>query len=332
MKRLKYLQRELNPILDIKSLFEIKKLIKEFRPNTLFLLSSKAGFIGSLATTFSSKLRTMNYELKTIYRIGGWSFNDPWPSWKKNLWTILERWSARWKDVIIVNNKYDFDQAQQLKIRPRQQIILIHNGIDPYKINYLPKEEARLRLFEKIARHSGKIFQTDILIGTIANFYPTKGLENLIKTAEYFKNNESTAFIIVGDGPERTNLEKIIKEADLGHKVFLLGSIPDSKVYLSALDIFILPSLKEGFPFALIEAMAAKLPVVATRVGAVPEIINNGKNGFIVEPDRPEQIVTKLREILASDYLRKELGIQAHQTVLFKFGLDKMVKSIEELL
>lgn len=328
VKKLKYLQRELDPILDLKALFELRCLIKEFRPDILFLLSSKAGFIGSL----TCRLSLVSCHPKVIYRIGGWTFNDPWPAWKKKFWIILERWSARWKDMIIVNNKHDFDQAQQLKIRPRRQIILVHNGIDAYKTNYLPGEEARLRLFEKIARYSGKIFQADTLIGTIANFYPPKGLGSLIETAGHFKNNESIAFVIIGDGPERANLEKSIRESGLEHRVFLLGNIPDAKKYLPAFDIFVLPSLKEGFPFALIEAMAAKLPVIATRVGAVPEIINDGKNGFIVESGHPEQIVARLREILVNDYLRKELGIQAHQTVLFNFSLDKTIGKVEELL
>ncbi|MBI2064956.1 MAG: glycosyltransferase family 4 protein, partial [Candidatus Yanofskybacteria bacterium] len=104
------------------------------------------------------------------------------------------------------------------------------------------------------------------------------------------------------------------------------------KAYLQAFDIFVLPSVKEGFPWALIEAMTARLPVIATRVGAVPEIIKDRQNGIIVEPNKPEQIAKAITEIINSDYLKKELAIQAHQTVLFKFSEDKMVKEIEVLL
>jgi glycosyltransferase involved in cell wall biosynthesis len=78
--------------------------------------------------------------------------------------------------------------------------------------------------------------------------------------------------------------------------------------------------------------MTAKLPVIATKVGAVPEIIEDGKNGMLVEPARPEQIAIKIQELLNNDHLKQEIGIQAHQTVLFKFSLDKMIRETEDLL
>src|SRR3989344_7709635 len=130
--RLRPLHREIKPFSVLRATFELKKIIKEFHPNTLFLLSSKAGFVGSLATVFPTKLKT-----KVIYRIGGWSFNDPWPEWKKRFWIILEKISAKWKDVIIVNNEHDLEQAKNLNIRPKEKIALIHNGIDVYKTEFL---------------------------------------------------------------------------------------------------------------------------------------------------------------------------------------------------
>ncbi|MBI2065373.1 MAG: glycosyltransferase, partial [Candidatus Yanofskybacteria bacterium] len=254
---LEKLKREISPINDIKACFEIKKIIEDFRPNTLFLLSSKAGFLGSLTAKFVIR----NPQFRIIYRIGGWTFNDPWPAWKKKLWVNLERLSAPWKDVIIVNNEHDYNQAKELKIKPHRGLALIHNGLDIYKMEFIPREEARLKLFEKISRHSGKIFQTETIIGTIANLYPTKGLTALIETAEYFKNNDTMVFFIIGEGSERPILEKLIKEKGLEKKVYLLGNIPNAKAYLQAFDIFVLPSVKEGFPWALIEAMTARLPV-----------------------------------------------------------------------
>ena len=140
---LKNLKREISPVNDIKACFEIRDLINTFRPDTLFLLSSKAGFFGSLASRFTIH----NLRFKVIYRIGGWTFNDPWPAWKKRLWINLEKLSSSWKDTIIVNNQHDFEQAQKLNIKPREKIILIHNGIDPYKLDFLPRDEARVKLF-----------------------------------------------------------------------------------------------------------------------------------------------------------------------------------------
>src|SRR3989344_3342087 len=141
---LKNLKRNPNFISDIKSIFEIRKVIKNYKPDIIFLNSSKAGFLGSLATVFPSRIRS----LEVVYRIGGWTFNDPWPRWKKWLWIRLEKLSARWKDIIIVNNSHDLKQAEQLKIRPRKEIVIIYNGLDVYKMDFLPKEEAKLKIFE----------------------------------------------------------------------------------------------------------------------------------------------------------------------------------------
>lgn len=325
---LNHLKRNISPSNDLKAVFEIRKLIDEFLPDSLFLMSSKAGFIGSLATVFPSKIN----HLKIIYRIGGWTFNDPWPAWKKKLWIKLEKLSAPWKNIIIVNNRHDLEQAGKLGIKPKDKLVLIHNGIDPYKLDFLSRDEARVKLFEKLSRQSGRIFQADTIIGTVANLYPTKGIKFLIEAAEHFKGNENIVFMVIGGGSEKENLELQIKNHKLQNKIFLLGQLPDGHKFIPAFDIFVLPSVKEGFPFAVLEAMSAKLPVIATRVGAVPEIVDNGKNGFIVEPANSSALAGKIKELLANDYLRQEFSIQGHQTVLFNFSEDKMTSETEALL
>lgn len=326
--QLSHLRRSISPLHDFLAVRELRKLIKKIAPDILFLNSSKAGFIGALAKTFPSPLSA----LRVIYRIGGWTFNDPWPPWEKWLWMMLEKFNAPLKDVIIVNNQHDLEQAQTLGIRPKASLTLIHNGLDVYKTGFLPREEARLKLFETIAKQHGKIFQVKYIIGTIANFYPPKGLSYLITAAERFRDNDEVAFVIIGDGEERPLLEKLITEKRLTKKVFLMGRIANARELLPAFDVFVLPSIKEGFPWVILEAMAAKVPVIASEVGAIPEIITDGENGLSVTPRHTEELASKIERVLGDDRLRQELGIQGHQTVLFKFGLDKMVKQIEKIL
>ena len=138
--------------------------------------------------------------------------------------------------------------------------------------------------------------------------------------------------VIIGDGAQRPALEKLIAEKRLTRKVFLMGRIPHARELLPAFDVFVLPSVKEGFPWVVLEAMTAKIPVVATEVGAIPEIIEDGVNGFLVKPGHPEALASKIEMVLGDDRLRQEMGIKGHQTVLFKFGLDKMVKAVEKTL
>jgi glycosyltransferase involved in cell wall biosynthesis len=322
------LRRNLSFFGDIAGYFKIRREIKKFNPDVLFLNSSKAGFLGAFSFIFPFRA----CGAKVIYRIGGWTFNDPWPNWKKRMWITLERISARWKDVIIVNGNKDREQALQLKIRPREEIVVVYNGLDVYKMNGLTRDEARVRIFEKLSRQAGKVFQAETIIGTVSNLYPAKALENLVLAALPFKNEDSVIFIIIGEGAERPKLESLIREHNLEKKVFLLGQIASGSRFMPAFDIYIQSSVKEGFSWSLLEAMASKVPVIATDVGATAEIIEDDKNGILVEPSHPDQISLAISRLMADDRLRSELAIQGHQTVLFKFGLDRMIDRVETLL
>lgn len=327
IKEIASLVRDMDIFSDIKAVFTLRKLIKNYYPDVLFLSSSKAGFIGSLAAVFPKVIP----HIKVIYRIGGWTFNDPWPDWKKKFFAWLERISSNWKDLIIVNNSRDLADAKKLGIKPREKIVLVYNGLDVYKLGFLSKDKARSDLAQKIPQDQRHDADSKIIIGTIANFYPAKGLEYLIRAAAIVQERSNAVFYIIGDGRERKKIEQLIKEFRLKN-FFLLGRIENSYSYLPAFDIFVLPSIKEGFPWSLIEAMSAKIPVIATDVGAVKEIIQDGDNGIVINPKSPEQIYQKITELMKNDGLRQKLGIAGHQTVLLKFSLGSMIKNIEALL
>ena len=333
---LRFLRRKIDPYRDFRGYLEVRGLIRDFRPNTLFLNSSKAGVLGALANwSLAAKGKATSAAGRVVYRIGGWSFNEPASRLTRLLYLLAEKYTAKFKDTIIVNNQHDLEQAEKLKIKPRGSIELIHNGIDPYKLEFFGKEEAKIKLLEKLPHGQKSFLHAKLVIGTIANFYKTKGLEYLIEAANSLNAKPyplNAVFVIIGDGPERENLKSQISNLKLEKRILLAGRLPDARKYLPAFDIFVLPSVKEGFPWALLEAMSAKLPVIATTVGAVPEIIEDGKNGFLIEPRKPELIAQKIKELAADEHLRQEFGIQAHQTVVLKFGLNKMVEKTEALL
>lgn len=290
-ERLKYLKRSINPFFDLLGVIEIYKLIKKEKPDVLFLCSSKAGFLGSW-TGKSLKIP------KIIYRIGGWSFNDPWPNWKKKLYILVEKKSAKWKDYIINNAESDRQEAIKLNIKPKKEILTIYNGINIDKLEFLNKEEARKFLQFK---------DSDFIIGTIANDYPSKGLKYFKQAVEELKNIKS---IIIGKGNR---------------------FIPEACRYLKAFDIFILPSVKEGFPWVVLEAMAAGIPAIATKVGALPEIIQDNKNGILIEPKNSKAIVNAVELLLNNKNLREKLSEEGRRTVIEKFNLEKMLKQYEDL-
>lgn len=324
-RHLKYLRRSINPFFDFLALLEIYKIIKKEKPDILFLCSSKAGFLGSLAarrytqiiseqssehadirrTVFISVLpKAQNQRLsarpKVIYRIGGWTFNDPWPKWKKRIYLWLEKETAKFKDIIVNNAESDTGQAERLGIKPKKQILTIYNGVDVSKLEFLSKKEAREFL---------QLKESDFVVGTIANDYPAKGL-NYLKEAEDILKDKNVKFIIIGKGNR---------------------FIPEAYRYLKAFDIFVLPSVKEGFPWVILEAMAAEIPVIATKVGALPEIIENNKTGILIESRNAEELAKAIKNLISNEGLRKKLSEEAIKIVEEKFNLEKMITKFEEL-
>ena len=257
---IKNLIRNINPIKDIKTFIELFRLIKKEKPDIIHLNSSKAGILGSIAARFA---KTPNI----IYTAHGWVFNEPLPYFKKTLYYILEKFTANFKSKIICVSDYDRKVAIEKNIAKPEKLIAIHNGIDVKKLHFYSKAEARSILSKYIGK---SIEEKTEIIGTIGNLYKTKGHTLLIKAAEQIPDK---IFIIIGDGPERKNLESIISNLNLKKRVFIAGYIDDAHRFLKGFDLFILPSLKEGFPYIILEAIAAKIPIIASGVGGIPEIL-----------------------------------------------------------
>jgi len=333
-QNLKYLKRTPLPWQIIFSIREIFNLLKGEKLDILFLCSTTAGLLGSISKLFY-QLITKNYKLKTIYRIGGWAFRDPRPSWQNKILLWAEKITAPLKDKIIVNCESDRQLAIKYKICSTEKIIKIYNGIDPEDLDFLPKEEAINYLNSKVKMQNAKLqVKTQNLIGCVANFYKTKGLPYLIEAAHLLNSKfkiQNSKFLIIGDGKQRSLLEALIKKYNLENTVFLLGQIPDAYKYLKAFDIFVLPSLKEGFPWIILEAMAAEIPIIATNVGAIPEIIENGKEGILIEPKNSQILAEKFFWFLNNQGRAKKMGIKAREKVK-KFSLQKMLKETEFLL
>ncbi|MBI2625235.1 MAG: glycosyltransferase family 4 protein [Candidatus Nealsonbacteria bacterium] len=313
---LRHLKRTPGPLSIFRAIIEIVGLLKKERPDVLFLCSTTAGILGSIAGYLYKRS-------KIIYRIGGWAFKDPRNQILNFLILLAEKLTALLKDVIIVNNEEDLRLALKYRVAPKNKLVKIYNGIDANKLEFLPKEEARSRLS----------LNWGIVVGTVANFYKTKGLEYLIKAISNLKSKTSNlACLIIGDGRERKKLEALIKKHGLESTVFLAGRIPDAYKYLKAFDVFVLPSLKEGFPWIILEAMAAELPIVATRVGALPEIINDGVNGFLIKPGDSQEIAEKIVWLSEHPSEAIKMAGKARERIEKGFGLQEMVQKTEKLL
>ncbi len=276
---LKHLNRSISPIHDFLSYFELKKLIADLKPDIVHLNSSKAGVLGSMA---AKALKVP----KIIYTAHGFVFNEPMSLLKHWLYKRAELGTARRIDHVIAVS--EFDRATGIKAGiDENKITTIQNGIDPTVLSFLSREDARAKL---------NTMTDEPLIGCIANFYPTKGLDVLIQAM----TNIDAQLVIIGDGKLRPSLEAQIKKRSLDGSVTLAGHIDDAHQFLKAFDLFVLCSRKEGFPYVLLEAAAAGIPIVATRVGGVPEIVRDETTGYLSEPDNPNELAQKINRALSN--------------------------------
>jgi len=310
--------------------FETFNLIRKFKPDILYLLSSEAGFIGAIAGKLY-RLLFWRKNPKIIYRIGGWAFKEPRNIFIKKIYLWAEKISAPFKDIIIVNSEFDRQLAIKNKIAKPDKIITIYNGLDVDNSKFLTEEEAKKIIESKIRDTRYKI-QNTILISTIANFYRNKGLEYLILAAQKLKNKGlDWQFVIIGEGPERSKIENLIKKNNLENNVFLIGFITDAFECLKAFDLFVLPSVKEGQPWTILEAMAAGVPIVATNIAGIPETIENEKSGLLVEPADPEALSSAIEKMLTHPSLTQECAKNAVKIVREKFNISEMIQKNEEL-
>jgi glycosyltransferase involved in cell wall biosynthesis len=330
---LKNLKREISPINDFLAIFEIIKLIKKIKPDIIHLNSSKISILGSFAAKICYVLRVPRFAREArracyvIYTVHGWVFNEPLSKWKKSFYFRAEKFTSLFKDRIICISKLDYEIAKtKLKILEKK-LTLIYHGLEP--INFLPCDEARQKLLQTF---DFRLSTFDLVIGTIANLYKTKGLEYLIEAIKILTtyNSQLTA-LIIGGGTERKNLEDLISQLNLKSRVFLLGNIKNAAELLPAFDIYANSSVKEGFPYSILEAMSAGLPIVATEVGGIPEMINDGKNGLLVESQNPQALAEKIKILIEDENLRKIFGEETKQKVKDEFEMEKMIKKTREV-
>lgn len=318
-----HLERDINLRKELLSLFSLLKIFIHERPDIIHLNSAKVGGLGAAAGFIYRFLFAIRYSLspRIIFTVHGWAFHETRPYWQRSLIVFFSWLGALFQDRIILINRVDYAGAQTFI--PQRKLSLIFHGIGPAQ--FLSRNESRDFFARRISKSAG---DESMLIGTTAELTKTKGLTHLLDAAAILKTRLPQVLfriLVVGDGEEHGELEAKIQKLKLDNTVFLLGYIPEASRYLKGFDIFLLPSVKEGLPYALMEAMAAGLPTVATRVGGIPDLIQNQKNGIIVPPEDPLAIATALQTLLEDPRRRNVLGQAASQTIRENFPLDAMI-------
>lgn len=214
--------------------------------------------------------------------------------------------------------------AKEVAGRGGQNIRTIYNGIKP--ISQINSAEKREKLRESF-RKAWRIPSDALVLGSVARLHPTKGLDNLIEAAQLLRTQfPKIHVLIIGDGPLRTELQEHLTSCNLPHT--LTGFLTEAYLGLTAMDLFVLPSVSEGMGLVLLEAMQAHLPIVATSVGGIPEVIRHDQDGLLVPPQEPEALANACQQILLNPNLAEKY-IHSGAKRWQEFSLKEMLRQTE---
>jgi glycosyltransferase involved in cell wall biosynthesis len=289
----------------------IHGILKRYRPNVVHTHGYKTNICGFLVTRW--------LRVPIVTTVHGWLHSR---SWRTRVFYIFNFFLLRHFDVVIaVSDRMRFE-LERRRIR-RDRIVTVKN---------VPSlDDSRRRKSSDIERILS-FASGDPLIGFVGRLEKVKGGEQFVKAAFLVaKEDASLKFVIAGDGPERLNLEKLAASLGLKSKMLFLGFCEDTVSLFGALDLYVLPSLDEGIPLTVLEALASRVPVVATRVGGVPEVIDDGFNGVLVEPDDADSLAKAILWVRGSPSVRKKIVEEGEKLVKTKYNVKDWVRRLESI-
>jgi len=292
--------------IDIFAVIYIVSLIKRDKYDVIHCHTMRDHVLGSLAGKYSGKA--------VVVRTQHIHYPD-YPSF------IAKLAYRKWTDRIICNSEYIKQNLLKSGI-DLNLLNVIHNGIDLSKFQELNNMEQYYSEFGLNKR--------EIVIGSVGSLFKTKGHEFLIKALPgvLVKYPEAKLFI-VGKGPERNNLESISRELGVKEHVIFTGFRKDVPHIIKLFDVMVVPSVwEEPFGLVNIEAMYAGIPLIATNVGGIPEIVKNDYSGILVEPENEEEIKGAIFKIIGNKEYRRRIKENAKNEVLLRFNIDYTSKNV----
>ena len=238
---------------------------------------------------------------------------------------LIERKLSRFTDKIICCSRAVESFVRDFEKIEGDKTIVIYNGADEER--FFPSQDA-----QSIRAEFG-MDKKDPVVGTVSSLTPHKGHHDLLRAASLvLEEIPSVKYLLVGDGPLRERLEEQAKKANIHSSVIFTGEREDIPEVLSLMDVFVLPSSsREGLGLAIIEAMAAGKPVVATEIGGIPEVVKDGETGLLVAPGNPEALARATLRLLRDPNAARVMGEQGRIRFEEKFTKNRMVREIEDL-
>jgi glycosyltransferase involved in cell wall biosynthesis len=300
----RHLVREPHPYHDLAAVRELRSLARALAPEIVQINSSKAGVLARLALP--------GLGARTVFTAHGWAFSGRTGA-AGALYSAAERAVAPLSDAIVCVSSHDLQLARERGISPRGGLHVIHNGVDATAA--LPPP-----------RPSG----TRLVLGCTARLAPPKDLITLLD-ALVRPGCEAWQLRVFGDGPDRAQIERHRETLGLGYRVTMFGNRDDVAAQLAGCDAFALISDWEGLPYSILEAMAAGLPVLATGVGGIPDLVVPGATGDLVPPRDADAAGRVLAAWAAAPERLLTMGRAGHERARASFSRERMVERYDAL-
>jgi len=317
---LPFLKRDVGAT-DVFVLKDLVKLFNKEKPDIIHLNSSKIGGLGALAGRIAGVP-------EIIFTAHGWAFREERPAFQKFIIKFVSWLTILFCHRVITVSGRDAREGRAMPFT-KKKISLIHNGLS--EPQFLSRTEAQKKILEICGMSEEHVPEDALWIGTIGELHRNKGHMFAVDAIANWNPRGGVLFFIIGEGEERKALETNIRSKGLGRKVNLLGNIHNASEYLRAFDVFLFPSVKEGLPYAVLEAGMAGLTVVASGVGGIPEIIDDMESGMLVRPKSAEEITKSLEFLSAHPERMKLLGAKLSEKVHENFSFEKMKKETLEV-
>ncbi|MBM3966535.1 MAG: glycosyltransferase family 4 protein [Planctomycetes bacterium] len=256
------------------------------------------------------------HHCKLATMLHGWTdMSGRMPIYKR-----IDQWCLPWFQKLICVSKDLALECKRLKI-PDHKVHLVHNAIDTKEFSRrLSCEEAKASMGARANR---------FLIGSVGRLSPEKGFLDLIDVVKVLQDSGNPIDLwIAGDGPQRADLERRIESLGLQESVRLLGQLADTKAFYQAMDLFVLNSIREGLPNVILEAMALKVPVIATQIAGIPDLIRDQETGLLIAPNDRDGLKHAITRSMAEVDHGQEMVRVARQLIESEYSFDARMEKV----
>ncbi len=313
------LQREVSVFHDLKASLEVRKIIKNERPEIVRTHTSKAGIIGRWAA-WKERIPVV------VHTPHGHIFYGYYGKFITRLFILLEKWAARRCHVITTLTRKGLDDHVKAGIAPEMKFRIVPSGIDTRRFGM------NKNIMENIRNETG--LREGVVIGWVGRFEEVKDPLTFIKAAAIISkrvdDNKDIQFLMAGEGSLHGEIESSVRSFGIADRFVLTGEREDIHRIYPLMDVFVLSSINEGQGRVIIEAMASNIPVVATDVGGVGEIVHDNETGLLVPPSNPERLAESILKVVNDDELKRKL-VSENSKQIQSFDIETMVDKFEEI-